>query len=325
MIGLDHPDSGEHLVHPREHLRDAGETLLVDLADAAAEDVDRQHHQRHADQQNHHQRVAVVLLAGHQHRRETGDDLNRRAGEVGDGIRDRVFDGRSVVGATADQMTDIHVAEETHRLVDQFAEDLLTQVGHHLGAHPAGAVVVDVGGGVFDHPGQDEDQHVNREDLPRDPPVRADRLKGEVHRPVDLDLAALHLVGEVVALRRFLRLAEDLRQLRILLLRIDHRLDCGGLLRLGEAGFLQRPEDLAGETRRRRLRLDGASGPGGIDHPDQLRNHQQTDEERPADRHAGEDADGQAQPVRPRIPEKPEVTLRFEIALVFTYSPHADS
>ena len=144
MVGLDGADAGKHLVHPRKHIGDPRETAFVVFPNHPADQLERNYQQQQPRNQRDDQRIAVELTTGDDDRRQTAQHLQRSIGEILHGVRHRIFQRRSVVGAAADEVSDVHVTVETQRLLGELTEDRTAHIGHHADANIAGAVSVQV-------------------------------------------------------------------------------------------------------------------------------------------------------------------------------------
>ncbi|MPM66836.1 hypothetical protein SDC9_113748 [bioreactor metagenome] len=329
IVGLDHQNAGKHFVHPGNYVGDLAEGGPVDLADFAADDHHRQQQRRRADQQHHRQDVIAVLHADDHDGADAGGDFNRAAGDVGDRFGDGVFDGRGVVGAAADQMSDVVGAVEGQRLPGQRSEDLVTHVGDDLGSHPAHAVVIDIGSDVLERPHHHEEERVKRENLPAQRAVLLKQRHCDAFGPGDGQFGLALFQRQVVALGVMTQPVQGFGQLGIGFAfgRIDRQLD-------GEQPFFP-VEGLP-----LRIVFDQVHHHAGlgrnldfavrrrIDRLQQLRHRQQPGQQRTPDQKSGRQADGQALPIRFGIFQQPPVALgielfRFEFFAVMVFQ-HGD-
>ena len=323
MVRLDDHDSGEHLVHSRDDVGDLLEGLLVNLADFASENRDRQNAEGHSDEQDQHQRPASGLHACVNDRGCAGENFNRAARGVRNDVRHARFNRRSVVRRAADQLSDVRLAVEADRLVDEFCENLRAQVRHDARADPAGAVVVDVRRQIFERPEQDESEAEHREELPCD--FACFRFRGEGEQggvrggfhQLDVAFVVAQLKrGESDGAEGFVRLPDLFFDLGGLFLPglVDEFADGFELLLFAACGL-----DGGDDPLRRQFLLRPGCAAGEIDSGHQARNEHQTPEQGAADDEAGDDAHRHASPVGLDIPEQTPVCLPFGFLCVIHY------
>ena len=108
----------------------------------------------------------VVFETGEKNRGKTGEDLQRAARGVRNGVRNCRLQRSRVIGRTADELPDVDLSVEAHGLVHHLPERFVAHIRRNFCPDPARVVVVDEDEEIADHPEEHEPGDENRKELP---------------------------------------------------------------------------------------------------------------------------------------------------------------